>query len=386
MSLHVAVVLGTRPEAIKVAPLILALRRARPRVRTTIVFSGQHPHLVAPILAFFGLKPDATLRIMRPGQSLAKLTSRAVDQLSTVLAKLQPDWVVVQGDTTTAMSCALAAFYLGIKVAHLEAGLRTDDIHSPFPEEINRRFISQVATLHWAPTRTAAQALRRENLPLPGSRLVVTGNTVIDALLLGVERTRKNPGTDRDCAMVRRFLSGGAQRQFVLVTGHRRESFGRPFRDICLALRDVARTDHDTLFVYPVHPNPKVQEPVRALLGRTANIVLTEPKNYPEFIRLLDLSSVIVTDSGGVQEEAPSLGKTVLVTRERTERPEGLATGLVQLTGHDRRRLAALLRDALADRRANLKKLRAVFPYGDGRAAERCVDSLLGRRVRAFNR
>ncbi len=386
MPLHVAVVLGTRPEAIKVAPLILALRRARPRVRTTVVFSGQHAHLVKPILAFFGLTADVTLRIMRPRQSLATLTSRAVAQLSVALAELRPDWVVVQGDTTTAMSCALAAFYLDIKVAHLEAGLRTDDIRSPFPEEINRRFISQIAALHWAPTRTAALALRRENLPLPGSRLLVTGNTVIDALLLGVERLRTRPDTDPDAARVRTFLAGGPRRRFVLVTGHRRESFGLPFRAICLALRDVARADRDTLFVYPVHPNPRVQEPVRALLGATANILLTEPKNYPDFLRLLDLSSVIVTDSGGVQEEAPSLGKTVLVTRERTERPEGLATGLVKLVGHDRARLASALRAALAARRKNPRAGRAAFPYGDGRAAARCVASLLGQPVRPFSR
>ncbi len=385
--LHVAVVLGTRPEAIKVAPLIRALQRARPRVRTTVVLSGQHAHLVGPILDFFGIRPDRSIRLMRPNQTLTGLTSRAVEKLGAALAELKPDWAVVQGDTTTAMACALAAFYLKIKVAHLEAGLRTGDIYSPFPEEVNRRIISQIATLHWAPTRNAARALRRESLPLAPARVVVTGNTVIDALLLGIAQVRRAPRADAACRRVLEHKAGGRRRLFVLVTGHRRESFGAPLRAICAALRAAARKDRETLFVYPVHPNPNVRGPVERLLGHEPNLLLTEPKNYPEFLQLLDLCDVIVTDSGGVQEEAPSLGKTVLVTRETTERPEGLRTGLVRLVGHDPRRLTAALQAALAARRragAGGRAARPAFPYGDGHAAARCVASLLGRPVKPF--
>lgn len=381
--IHVAIVLGTRPEAIKLAPLILALRRVRRRVRTTVVVSGQHAHLVGPILVFFGIVPDVTIRLMRPNQTLTGLTSRAIEKLGSTLANLRPDWVVVQGDTTTAMACALAAFYQKIKVAHLEAGLRTDTIYSPFPEEINRRIISQIATLHWAPTQNAARALRRESLPLPPARLVVTGNTVIDALLLGIARVRRTPRTDAACLSVTAFKALGPHRLFVLVTGHRRESFGAPLRAICAALRAAARRDRDTIFVYPVHPNPNVRGPVEKLLGGEPNLLLTGPKNYPEFLQLLDLSDVIVTDSGGVQEEAPSLGKTVLVTRETTERPEGLRTGLVQLVGHDEKRLSAALRSALAARRRHVA-FPAAYPYGDGHAASRCVASLLGRPFKPF--
>ena len=381
---HIAVVLGTRPEAIKLAPLILELRRIRSRVRTTVILSGQHAHLVMPILGFFGIKPDRSIRLMRPNQTLTGLTTNALTKIGSTLAGLHPDWVVVQGDTTTAMACALAAFYQKIKVAHLEAGLRTNNIYSPFPEEINRRIISQIAALHWAPTRNAARTLRRESLPLPAARILVTGNTVIDALLLASARVRKKPIPDCDAARVAAHLAKGSRQLFVLVTGHRRECFGAPLRAICAALLEVARRDPRTLLVYPVHPNPNVRGPVEKMLGGVPNILLTPPKNYPEFIQLLNSCDVIVTDSGGVQEEAPSLGKTVLVTREVTERPEGLRTGLVLLVGHDQRRLTAALRAALAAcRRRNVRR-RAVFPYGDGRAAERCVASLLGLPVKPF--
>jgi len=381
---HIAVVLGTRPEAIKLAPLILELRRVRSRVRTTVILSGQHAHLVMPILGFFGIKPDRSIRLMRPNQTLTGLTTNALTKIGSTLAGLNPDWVVVQGDTTTAMACALAAFYQKIKVAHLEAGLRTNNIYSPFPEEINRRIISQIAALHWAPTRNAARALRRESLPLPATRILVTGNTVIDALLLASARVRQKPIPDGDAARVAAHLAKGPRQLFVLVTGHRRESFGAPLRAICAALLAVARRDPRTLLVYPVHPNPNVRGPVEKMLGGVPNILLTPPKNYPEFIQLLNSCDVIVTDSGGVQEEAPSLGKTVLVTREVTERPEGLRTGLVRLVGHDQRRLTAALRAALAACRRGNGRRRAVFPYGDGRAAARCVASLLGVPVKPF--
>ena len=383
--IHIAVVLGTRPEAIKLAPLILELRRVRRRVRTTVVLSGQHAHLVTPILDFFGITPDRSIRLMRYDQTLTSLTASALEKIGSTLAAIHPDWVIVQGDTTTAMACALAAFYQKIKVAHLEAGLRTCDIYSPFPEEINRRIISQIAVLHWAPTRNAARALRREAHPLPPARILVTGNTVIDALLIARARVRRRPLPDDDNARVSAHLATGPRQLFVLVTGHRRESFGAPLRAICAALLAVARRDPCTVFVYPVHPNPNVLGPVERMLGGAPNILLTPPKNYPEFIQLLDRCDVVVTDSGGVQEEAPALGKTVLVTREVTERPEGLRTGLVRLVGHNEKRLTSALRAALAACRRRTGNRRAAFPYGDGRAAARCVASLLGLRVKPFS-
>lgn len=377
-TLHVAVVLGTRPEAIKLAPLILALRRLR-QFRTTVVLSGQHAHLVSPILGFFGVTSDIDIGLMRHCQTLAGLTSRAVEKLDENLATVDPDWVVVQGDTTTAMACALVAFYRGIKVAHLEAGLRTDRIDSPFPEEINRRIISQIASLHWAPTRAAAAALRREGHPLRHARIIVTGNTVIDALLHGAAKLSRRPVADPDAERIRAFLATSPQHRFVLVTGHRRESFGGPIREICAALAALARSDPHTLTLYSVHPNPNVRLPVKEMLDACPNIVLTAPKNYPEFLQLLALSDVVVTDSGGVQEEAPALGKTVLVTRDTTERPEGLITGLVHLVGHRRSRLLATLRATLKQSRAGHRRAQPAFPYGDGHATPRCIDSL--RRV-----
>jgi UDP-N-acetylglucosamine 2-epimerase (non-hydrolysing) len=379
--LHIALVLGTRPEAIKLAPLILALRADSRRFRTTVVLSGQHADLVAPILAFFKIHADIDINLMQPNQSLASLTSRAITALHRVLDELKPDWVVVQGDTTTAMACSLAAFYLKIKVAHLEAGLRTNRIHSPFPEEINRRFISQIAALHWAPTVASARALRRESMPLPHARIVVTGNTVIDALLLGVARLRSAPVPDIDRDRIAAFLAADSRHRFVLVTGHRRENFGEPLRDICHTLAALAASDQRALFLYPVHPNPNVRATVGEVLGKVPNIVLTAPKNYPEFVQLLDLSHVIVTDSGGVQEEAPALGKVVLVTRETTERPEGLKTGLVKLVGHRRSRLLAAVRSALKLSRRARRAPKPAFPYGDGSAAGRCLKSLLDRKA-----
>lgn len=375
--IHVAIVLGTRPEAIKLAPLILAFRAQPRHFRTTVVLSGQHADLVTPILRFFQIRADLEIGLMQRNQSLASLTSRAVAALHQLLGELKPDWVVVQGDTTTAMASALAAFYLRIRVAHLEAGLRTNRIDSPFPEEINRRFISQIAALHWAPTTTAARALRREAMPLPHARIVVTGNTVIDALMLGVAslRTSPVPDVDRDC--VCRFLAADRRRRFILVTGHRRENLGEPLRAVCRTLAVLAASDPHALILYPVHPNPNVRTTVKEVLGGIPNIILTDPKNYPEFLQLLDLSHVIITDSGGVQEEGPALGKLVLVTRDTTERPEGLKTGLVKLVGPHRSRLIATVQAALAASRRSRRPPKPAFPYGDGAAAARCVRSLL---------
>ncbi|MEY2881700.1 MAG: hypothetical protein RLZZ15_4080 [Verrucomicrobiota bacterium] len=382
--LTVAVVLGTRPEAIKVAPLIHALQSRPDAIRTEIVLSGQHLELVTPLLEFFRLVPTHSLQLMQPGQTLASLTSRAVAALDATFAASRPDWVVVQGDTTTAMSAALAAFYQKIPVAHLEAGLRTDSLYSPFPEEINRRIIGQIASLHWAPTTHAAAALAAEKLPLPPARLVVTGNTGIDALLSSLARVRDLPTADADCAAAVAHRAAGPGRAVVLVTGHRRENFGEPFRQFCAAIADSAAAHPHALFIYPVHPNPNVRAPVEAALSHAPNVRLTSPKNYPEFIRLLDLADLILTDSGGVQEEAPSLGKRVLVTRHHTERGEGIATGHVQLVGPDYAPIVAAVAAGLAAHRDGRAALAPAYPYGDGRAAARCVASLLAETFAPF--
>jgi UDP-N-acetylglucosamine 2-epimerase (non-hydrolysing) len=385
--LTVALILGTRPEAIKMAPLILALRAQHPRIKTHVILSGQHAHLVLPILDFFEIKADITLRLRRKRPTLGSLTSKAVEHLDLTLTQLKPDWVVVQGDTTTAMVGSLAAFYHQIPVAHLEAGLRTNDLYSPFPEEINRRITSQIATLHWPPTAQAAKALQRENLPLAPAQMLVTGNTVIDALHLGLQKLRKNPVADPDFERALQHKNAGLDQLFVLVTGHRREHFGTPLENICRVLLKTAQKNPHALFLYPIHPNPKVSQPVKKILSGQPNFILTKPKNYPEFIQLLNLSDIVVTDSGGVQEEAPALGKTVLVTRESTERPEGLRSGLVHLVGHKPEALAHALHQSL-NKLIKLKKVgqktKSFSPYGDGLAASRCVASLLGKKCHPF--
>jgi UDP-N-acetylglucosamine 2-epimerase len=282
------------------------------------------------------------------------------------------------------MCASLAAFYQKIPVAHLEAGLRTDSLYSPFPEEINRRIISQIASLHWAPTARAAEALRRENLPLPPGRVLVTGNTVIDALFDGLARIRAAPPNDADCQQADDHKRLHPEAAIVLITGHRRESFGEPFRQFCEAIKETAARYPEALFVYPVHPNPNVREPVFRLLADLANVRLTEPKNYPAFLRLLDLSDIILTDSGGVQEEAPALGKPVLVTRYHTERPEGIASGHVSLIGPERTAILENLGRLLDRHRAGQRGMPPAFPYGDGHAAERCAASLMDCKVDEF--
>ncbi len=381
----VALVLGTRPEAIKLAPLARELRGRPEAVRLEIVFSGQHPDLVQPVLDFFGLAADHTLGAMRPGQGLAELSARALTELNATLARLKPDWVIAQGDTTTAMCAGLAAFYQQIPLAHLEAGLRTNDPRVPFPEEINRRILGQLAALHWAPTRGAATALAREGLPLGGGRVFVTGNTGIDAVLIGRALLRSRPMCDPDLLRVEKFRAGHPSGAFVLMTGHRRENLGEPAREACRAVRAVAGRHSDSLFVYPMHPNPLVRATVKAELGGLANVLLTEPKDYPVFLQLMDWCDAIVTDSGGVQEEAPALGKVVLVTRARTERPEGIATGHIRLVGEDRVALEGELEELILARRSSRHQLLPALPYGDGRAASRCVASLLGENFMEFD-
>jgi len=363
---------GTRPEAVKLAPVI-RLMRADERFEPTVCVTAQHRELLDPALAFFGIRPEIDLDLMRPEQSLSDLSAAVLRGLEPVLAETRPDWVLVQGDTTTTLMAALAAFYAGAPVAHLEAGLRTGDKRAPFPEEINRRLASHVADLHLAPTAAARQALLHEGIA--DDRILVSGNTVIDALLWARERVRADEALV-DASVSQRF--GDTSRRMVLVTAHRRESFGAGMRAICEAVRALAEAHPAVDFVWPVHLNPHVRRAVEDVLvpSARANVVLLDPVDYPTFVWLLDRCHLVLTDSGGVQEEAPALGKPVLVMRATTERPEGVAAGVARLVGTDRARIVRETETLLADQDAYRRMNRAVNPYGDGRAAGRVLAAL----------
>jgi len=371
------VVLGTRPEAIKLAPLVLAAR-ARDDCAVTVCNTGQHADMAASILDLFGIAPDIDLAVMRPRQSLTDITGAVLRALEPVLAARRPDWLVVQGDTTSAFAASLAAFYARIPVAHVEAGLRTGNILAPWPEEMNRLLITDVARLHFAPLESNAANLRREGVPT--DRIVVTGNTGIDALkwivgrLGGDKRLGERAQAALDATGLAALRAGSGAR-LVLVTGHRRESFGVGFESICAALAELARRFPDHAFVYPVHPNPEVRNTVqRELGGRLSNLYLIEPLDYLPFVLLMTRAELILTDSGGIQEEGPSIGKRVIVLREVTERAEGVETGLIRLAGTDRARIVADAAAALEGRWA--PKTESSDVYGDGRAAERIVSAL----------
>ncbi len=365
--IKVALVLGTRPEAIKLAPVVLAMRAAEdfaPQVCNT----GQHRQMVDSALASFGIVADADLGLMHPDQSLADLSGRAIPAIDAWLAVARPDLLLVQGDTTTVFCAALAAFFRHIPVGHVEAGLRTWTKAAPFPEEANRVLTTRLADRHFAPTEGARQNLRRDGVP--DDDIVVTGNTVIDALLIARDRLRERPvqieGLDDD------WLDDPAQRM-VLITGHRRENFGDGFEAICAAIRELARTFPEVQFVYPVHLNPHVQAPVRRVLAGLANVWLLPPQPYLPFVALMTRATVILTDSGGVQEEAPSLGKPVLVMREATERPEAVAAGTVKLVGADARTIVRETATLLCDQAALDAMSRRHNPYGDGHATGRIL-------------
>ena len=365
----ILVVLGTRPEAIKLAPVVLELRRRSREFTCILCVTSQHRQMLAPMLAFFGLVPDHDLEVMRPNQQLGELTGRILSGLDRVLAAEQPDWVLVQGDTTTSMAAALAAYYRQIPVAHVEAGLRTDDKYSPFPEEINRRVISVLADRHFAPTLMAVRNLRREGIP-PG-RIVETGNTVTDALLWAAAKNRKHP--PQLPAGIPATQKG---RKLVLVTGHRRENFGGGLEQICGALKAAADALPELDFVYPVHLNPNVKAPVNRLLGGHPRIFLVPPVDYPVLVALLKRAWLVVTDSGGIQEEAPTFGVPVLVTRNTTERPEGIRAGNARLVGTDASAIARWILRLARDPAAYRRMAQARNPYGDGRAAKRIADRL----------
>lgn len=365
-------VFGTRPEAIKMAPVIKELETHRDRIASQVCVTAQHRQMLDQVLKLFGIVPDYDLDIMRESQSLSDLTAAVFKRLDPVIGRADPDWILVQGDTTTVMATSLLAYYHRVKVGHVEAGLRTGDKWRPFPEEINRRVAGAVADLHFAPTTQARRNLLREGV---GSIIIhVTGNPVIDALLMA---------SDLPFDWENSALAGIPwARRIILVTAHRRENFGRPLEEICQALRDIASCYPDDIqIVYPVHLNPKVQGPVYRMLDGVPNITLLPPLEYLPMVHLMKRSHLVLTDSGGIQEEAPGLGKPVLVLREVTERPEAVAAGTVRLVGTNREQILEWTRRLMDNPDEHDKMAKAVNPYGDGHAAERIVAALLGEPV-----
>lgn len=367
----VDVFMGTRPEAIKMAPVVAALKQHR-NIRCRVVGTGQHREMFHQVAAELGFTVDVDLDTMQANQTLAGLTARLMQKIDGWLEQSHPDLALVQGDTTTVLVAALACFYRRIPIGHVEAGLRTPSILSPFPEELNRRLASRIVSLHFAPTRSAQAALLREDVA--EETIEVTGNTVVDALFMELSRqAAPNIRASIDTSLSAAIGPDWAARPFVLITGHRRESFGEGFEQICRAIRTLALRYPEYRFVYPVHLNPNVQGPVRRVLDGITNIALMSPQGYRNFVALMSRCKLILTDSGGVQEEAPSLGKPVLVMRDTTERPEGVEAGTARLVGTAETNIvestSRLLEDAVAyDAMAN-----AVNPYGDGHAAERIV-------------
>lgn len=367
---RVMVVFGTRPEAIKMAPVVDTLR-SQPGIETVVAVTAQHRQMLDQVLDLFDIVPDEDLDVMEPGQQLPGLFSRILLGMSEVMSRCKPDLVLVHGDTSTTLAAALAAFYAGVEIAHVEAGLRTGDMRAPWPEEANRRLTSPLASLHFAPTPKSRNNLLAEGTP--ASNIHVTGNTVIDALLSVVAKIERD--SDLRASLEERFSFLDPHKRLILVTGHRRENFGAGFEQICLALRDLAEHD-DVQIVYPVHLNPNVQEPVKRILDGISNVLLIEPLDYLPFVFLMSRAHIIVTDSGGVQEEAPSLGKPVLVMRETTERPEAVEAGTVRLVGRERDRIVGAAKALLEDDSEYQRMSRAHNPYGDGQAASRIIKAL----------
>lgn len=356
---------GTRPEAIKLAPLIKELQKNLTKIKTKVCVSAQHRSMLDQVLTFFNITPDYDLNIMKPDQNLFEVTTEALDGIYKVIGACKPDWLIVQGDTTTTFAGALAAFYEKVKVAHVEAGLRSFNKYSPLPEEVNRVLTTHLADLHFAPTPRAKENLFRESIS--PDKIFTVGNTSIDALFLCLEKIADTPKR-ADPA----FRGIDFEKKIILVTGHRRESFGRPFENICHALRTIADDSHAEI-VYPVHLNPNVRRPVLKILKDIPNVHLIEPLDYPSFVWLMQKSYLVLTDSGGVQEEAPSLGKPVLVMRDTTERPEAVEAGTVKLVGTYKNKIVDGVSTLLTDRKKYLAMSRAHNPYGDGKASRRIV-------------
>lgn len=364
-------IFGTRPEAIKMAPVVENLKGDN-RFESKVCVTAQHREMLDQVLQLFNITPDYDLNIMKSGQDLTDITSSILLGLRSVLQEFKPDYVLVHGDTATTLSATLASYYQQIKVGHIEAGLRTNDIYSPWPEEGNRKLTGALANLHFAPTSTSADNLRRENVPQ--ERIIITGNTVIDALLMVKDKLAQDPVLAGELKAKFDFIDD--DRKIVLITGHRRESFGGGFERICNAVLKLAKTFPDVDFVYPVHLNPNVRGVVNSVLRGQDNIYLIEPLDYLPFVFLMNASSIILTDSGGIQEEAPSLGKPVLVMRDTTERPEAVDAGTVKLVGTDEK----CIFDAVAELLTNKSEYEAMSfahnPYGDGKASSRIADAI----------
>jgi UDP-N-acetylglucosamine 2-epimerase (non-hydrolysing) len=381
--MKVFVVMGTRPEAIKMAPLIQQFRCLPQQVELFVCTTGQHLDMLYQMLSLFEIQPDLDLKLMQPNQTPGEVAGRVLLALDPLLAELRPDWMLVQGDTTSVMASSIAAHYRGVRVGHVEAGLRTYDRGNPFPEEMNRIITDHVSDVHFAPTARARDCLLREGIA--EERIHVTGNTVTDALLWIVQRPLPQPAQSQLAqAGLAPFLVDG-ERRIILVTAHRRENHGQPIRQICEALRRLADARPDCQIVYVVHRNPSIWQPVHELLGGVAGITLLEPVDYLTLVYLMKHSRLILTDSGGIQEEAPSLGVPVVVLRETTERPEAVMAGVARLVGTDTDRIVGEAVNLLQDSSAYNRMSRVINPYGDGRAAQRVIDVLLHGRCQEFN-
>lgn len=367
--MKILVMAGTRPEAIKVAPVVRELNK-HSELTTVLCNTGQHKEMIQQAFDDFDLKPDLYLDVMQPNQTLASLSSRLFKMVGDVLLEQKPDWMLVQGDTTTVMVSAMCAFYQDIRVGHIEAGLRSFNRWAPFPEEVNRQIVSKIADLHFAPTKTAYANLVREGIA--PDEVLITGNTVIDSLHW-IQKKIKGQSQLLDKRVCRAQEEG---KRIILVTGHRRENLGDGFIEICHAVQTIADNYKDVCFIYPVHLNPKVQETVRNILGKHPRIILTAPFSYKAFIAHLDASYFVLTDSGGIQEEAPALGKPVLVMRDVTERPEGIKAGVAKLVGARKEQIIQQASILLENKDRWHSMIRAKNPYGDGKAANRIVRAL----------
>ncbi|WP_418306036.1 MULTISPECIES: non-hydrolyzing UDP-N-acetylglucosamine 2-epimerase [Bacteroidaceae] len=382
----VLLVFGTRPEAIKMAPLVKELQKQKERIETVVCVTGQHREMLDQVLVIFDIKPDYDLNIMKRGQDLYDVTARVLTGMREVLKEIKPDIVLVHGDTTTSTAAALAAFYQQIPVGHVEAGLRTHNIYSPWPEEMNRLLTGRLATYHFSPTPLSRNNLIKESIN--DRNIIVTGNTVIDALYWVVDKIKNNKELDNELESVLSKAGYDVNRldngkKLVLITGHRRENFGDGFINMCTAIKDLTVKYPNVDFVYPMHLNPNVRKPIHEVFGKDLsglkNMFFIEPLEYLSFVYLMEKSSIVLTDSGGIQEEAPGLGKPVLVMRDTTERPEALDAGTVKLVGTDYNKIVNEVSSLIDDKTAYEKMSKAVNPYGDGLACRRIVNALLYR-------
>jgi len=375
MTLRVLTVFGTRPEAIKMAPVVLGLQEAE-NIESLVCVTAQHREMLDQVLELFEIMPDYDLNIMKPGQDLYDVTANALLGMRDVLRECKPDLVLVHGDTTTCFAAGLAAFYEQIKVGHVEAGLRTGDMSAPFPEEANRSLVGRITSYHFAPTESSRQNLLKENVA--DESITVTGNTVIDALLMVRNKVNQLPDNNWKNkfgeSLFKKIID--TERKLILITGHRRENFGQGFVDLCNAIKELANNHKNWDLIYPVHLNPHVQKPVNKILAETENVFLIDPLDYAPFVWLMDKSDIILTDSGGIQEEGPSLGKPVLVMRDVTERPEAVDAGTVKLVGTDRRTIVKEVDNLLMNRNVHQKMSKAHNPYGDGQAVARIINAI----------